>query len=157
MFWVQSPVVRHTSTYGVFPSERTECILITLAVDFLNSSPLHSTTTSLANKCPTKLLCLLSTEVVKFTMLLSVDQIRNIGIAGRSASVLSVLGIATIIVTFCLSPQFRNPIHRIIFINALFNVFDVIATTISISGPAAGNHSALCQFQGFLMQTYVQS
>jgi len=88
-------------------------------------------------------------------MTLSVDQIRTIGIVGRCASALSIIGIATIIVTFCLSPQFRNPIHRVIFINALFNVFDVIATTISVSGPAAGNHSALCQFQGFLMQTYV--
>jgi hypothetical protein len=88
-------------------------------------------------------------------MTLSEGQLHTLAIVERSASILSILGIATIIGTFCLSRQFRNPIHRIIFINAFYNLDDVTATTISLSGPAAGNHSALCQFQGFLMQMYV--
>ncbi|KAF4630333.1 hypothetical protein G7Y89_g7807 [Cudoniella acicularis] len=87
-------------------------------------------------------------------MTLSEDQLHTLGIVGRCASILSILGIATIISAFCFSRQFRNPIHRLIFINALYNLFDVTATTISLSGPEAGNSSALCQFQGFLMQMF---
>lgn len=85
------------------------------------------------------------------------EQIRTLTIVERSASVLSVIGIVTIIATFSLSSQFRNPIHRIVFINAFYNLFDVTATFISLSGPAAGNDSKLCQFQGFLMQMYVSN
>ncbi|KAH6678704.1 putative cAMP receptor [Halenospora varia] len=81
-------------------------------------------------------------------------QLLALTIVERCASVLSWLGIATIIGTFTLSRHFRNPVNRIIFINAFFNIFDVTATTISLSGPEAGNHSALCQFQGFLMQMF---
>lgn len=83
------------------------------------------------------------------------DQLRTLTIVERCASLLSILGIATIIGAFCLSQHFRNPINRIIFINAFYNILDVAATTISLSGPAAGDGSSLCQFQGFLMQMYV--
>jgi len=83
------------------------------------------------------------------------DQIRALTLVERSASTLSVIGISTIIFTFCLSMQFRSPIHRIVFINAFYNIFDVTATFISLSGPEAGSSSKLCQFQGFLMQMYV--
>jgi hypothetical protein len=83
------------------------------------------------------------------------DQIHTLTVVERSASVLSVLGIATIILTFLFSGQFRNPIHRIVFINAFYNIFDVTATFISLSGPEAGNTSKLCQFQGFLNQMCV--
>jgi hypothetical protein len=85
-------------------------------------------------------------------MTLSHNQLHILALVERSASIISALGVATIIGTFCFSPQFRNPIHRVIFINAFYNVFDVTATMISLSGPEAGNTSALCQFQGFLMQ-----
>jgi hypothetical protein len=90
-------------------------------------------------------------------MSLTAEQIHTLGVVGRASSALSIVGVATIIGTFCFSRHFRNPIHRIIFINAFYNLFDVIATTISVGGPAAGNHSALCQFQGFCLQMYVQS
>ncbi|PMD45810.1 putative cAMP receptor [Hyaloscypha variabilis F] len=81
-------------------------------------------------------------------------QMEVLTIVERSASVLSTIGIATIIGTFCFSRQFRNPIQRIVFINAFYNIFDVTATFISLSGPEAGNSSRLCQFQGFLMQMF---
>lgn len=77
-----------------------------------------------------------------------------LAVVERTASVLSSLGIIAIIGTFSFSRQFRNPIHRLIFINAFYSIFDVTATFISLSGPDAGNHSALCQFQGFLMQMF---
>jgi hypothetical protein len=93
-------------------------------------------------------------EEPDFTMILSHEQLHTLAIVERSASVLSILGILTVIGVFCYSPQFRNPMHRIVLINALYNLFDVTATFISVSGPEAGDSSALCQFQGFLMQMY---
>lgn len=39
-------------------------------------------------------------------------------------------------------------------INAFYNLFDFIATMISVSGPMAGNESGLCRFQAFCLQMY---
>lgn len=89
-------------------------------------------------------------------MPLTDDQLWTLQVVERVASAFSFLGIATIIATFCLSEHYRNPIHRLILINSFFNFFDAVATMISLSGPRAGNGTALCQFQGFLMQMYVQ-
>ncbi|KAK4232913.1 hypothetical protein C8A03DRAFT_39425 [Achaetomium macrosporum] len=72
----------------------------------------------------------------------------------RAASTLSALGVITIIATFAMSKHFRNPMHRLIVINAFYNALDVVCTMISTSGPDAGNGSALCQFQGFLNQMF---
>jgi hypothetical protein len=83
---------------------------------------------------------------------LTEEQTRILMALTRTASVLSAFGVITIITTFCMSRHFRNPMHRLIFINAFFNAFDVTCTLISVSGPHAGNKSALCQFQGFLNQ-----
>ena len=87
-------------------------------------------------------------------MPLSNDQLRALEAVERSASALSILGIAIIIIVFWSSPQFRNPIHRLILFNAFYNIFDVTLTMISLAGPRAGNESALCQFQAFLNQMY---
>jgi hypothetical protein len=83
---------------------------------------------------------------------LSDDQLRVLEIVERTASSLSLLGILTIIGAFTLSKNFRNPMHRLIFLNAFYNIFDFICTMISVDGPKAGDHSSLCQFQGFLNQ-----
>lgn len=91
-----------------------------------------------------------------FTMSLSNEQLRALTIVERCASSLSILGVATIIGTFSFSRHFRNPIQRIIFINAFYNLFDFIATMISLDGPDSGNGSALCQFQAFSLQMCVQ-
>ena len=85
----------------------------------------------------------------------SPEELNQIAIAGRVSSVLSILGSFTIIGAFALSRHFRSPIHRIIFFNAFYNLFDSVATMISTSGPAAGDTSSLCQFQGFALQMYV--
>ncbi|KAJ5935780.1 hypothetical protein N7466_005327 [Penicillium verhagenii] len=87
-------------------------------------------------------------------MTLTAEQISAIGIAGRVTSVLSMLGTITIICAFVFSRHFRSPIHRIIFFNAFYNLFDSIATMISVSGPEAGDYSPLCQFQGFALQMF---
>ncbi|KAJ5730919.1 uncharacterized protein N7483_005427 [Penicillium malachiteum] len=87
-------------------------------------------------------------------MVLTAEQINNIGITGRVTSSLSMLGTITIISTFVFSRHFRSPIHRIIFFNAFFNLLDSVATMISVSGPEAGDYSSLCQFQGFALQMF---
>lgn len=79
----------------------------------------------------------------------------RIAIAGRIASGLSILGVFTIIGTFCLSRYCRSPIHRIIFYNSFYNLIDSTATIVSINGPQAGDTSPLCQFQGFVLQMCV--
>jgi hypothetical protein len=81
-------------------------------------------------------------------------QLQTLTIVTRVASALSALGVLTIIATYCLSKHFRNPMHRLIVINAFYNALDVTCTMISTSGPKAGNPSALCQFQGFLNQMF---
>ncbi|CAM1510825.1 Fc.00g083380.m01.CDS01 [Cosmosporella sp. VM-42] len=92
--------------------------------------------------------------LIRGEVALTDGQLKGLEIVQRTASALSALGVITIITVFCLAPQFRNPMHRLIFINAFYNAFDVTCTMISISGPAAGNSSALCQFQGFLNQMF---
>ncbi|KAK4159986.1 hypothetical protein QBC43DRAFT_326207 [Cladorrhinum sp. PSN259] len=85
---------------------------------------------------------------------LSDGQRKTLEIVTRFASALSALGVILIIITFCVSRHFRNPMHRLIFINAFYNAFDVICTGTSVSGYRWGNTSALCQFQGFLNQMF---
>ncbi|KAL4875125.1 hypothetical protein BJY04DRAFT_211529 [Aspergillus karnatakaensis] len=87
-------------------------------------------------------------------MKLSHEQLRHLSIAGRTASALSLLGVGTIIATFTLSDKFRSPTHRIMLINAFYNLFDFIATMISVSGPEAGEDSGLCRFQAFSLQMF---
>ncbi|KAL2840527.1 hypothetical protein BJY01DRAFT_20337 [Aspergillus pseudoustus] len=81
-------------------------------------------------------------------------QLYRLSIAGRTSSALSLLGVATIFTTFAFSENFRSPTHRIMLINAFYNLFDFIATMISVSGPAAGDESGLCRFQGFCLQMF---
>ena len=83
---------------------------------------------------------------------LDAGQLLTLTILTRVASGLSALGVMTIIGIFWYSKHFRNPMHRLIVINAFYNALDVVCTMISTSGPKAGNTSALCQFQGFLNQ-----
>ncbi|KAJ5963588.1 uncharacterized protein N7479_003464 [Penicillium vulpinum] len=87
-------------------------------------------------------------------MSLSREELKGIAIAGRVSSVFSILGSFTIIGAFYFSQHFRSPIHRIIFFNAFYNLFDSVATVISTSGPTAGDTSSLCQFQGFALQMF---
>ena len=88
-------------------------------------------------------------------MALTDEQRDTLAAVTRAASTLSAIGVIAIIATFSLSRHFRNPMHRLIFINAFYNAFDVVCTMISVSGYSGGNKSALCQFQGFLNQMWV--
>lgn len=86
---------------------------------------------------------------------LTKKQLETFMICSQIASGLSGLGVITIIVTFCLSPRFRNPLQRLIFINAFYTLFDAGSILISRNGPDAGDSSALCQAQAFLNQMLV--
>src|SRR4051794_37088767 len=90
-------------------------------------------------------------------VVLTAAQSLQLEVVTRTASALSAVGVLLIITVFIRSPHFRNPMHRLIFINAFYNAFDVACTMMSVSGPKAGNASPLCQFQAFLNQMYVQT
>lgn len=67
-------------------------------------------------------------------------------------SILSILGTNFILGTFVAFPAFRKPINRLILYAAIGNALTNVATLISVSGIRYGEGSALCEFQGFLIQ-----
>ena len=73
----------------------------------------------------------------------------------RVNSVVSICSIMFILVTFLCFPSFNKPINRLIFFAGWGNLGSTIASLISEAGPLAGPDSALCQFQGFLVQMYL--
>src|SRR5436190_10895698 len=82
-------------------------------------------------------------------------QIRSLVVIERIASVLSLLGTVFIISMFVSSPHFRKPINRLVFYASIGNAFMSIGTIISREGIERGDSSAICQFQGFILQMYV--
>ena len=83
---------------------------------------------------------------------LSASQLNALVITERVNSVVSVLGIFFILLTYGFSHHFNKPINRLIFFAAFSNLGTNIASLISTSGPLAGAASPLCQIQGFLVQ-----
>lgn len=83
---------------------------------------------------------------------LTQDQFRAIEITERLTSTLSLVGTSYIIVTFLTSHAFRKPINRLVFYAAWGNIVCNVGTLMSRSGIHAGEGSALCQLQGFLIQ-----
>ena len=73
----------------------------------------------------------------------------------RVGSCFSLAGIAFIFATYLLSPYFQKSINRQIFYASIGNLGVNIAALISVDGVLAGQEfagSALCQFQGFMVQ-----
>lgn len=87
-------------------------------------------------------------------MSLTASQTQDIIIIERIASVLSLLGATFVIVTFSIDEKFRKPINRLVFLATFGNILTNVATLISVAGVEAGEPSAICQFQGFLIQWY---
>jgi hypothetical protein len=79
-------------------------------------------------------------------------ELRGLEIAERVSSVLSVLGCFFVIATFISFKIFRKPINRLVFFATFGNLATNVATLISRSGILAGENSALCQFQAFIIQ-----
>ena len=72
----------------------------------------------------------------------------------RLNSILSLIGVFFILLTFLFSSAFNKPINRLIFFASWGNLGMIVAALISQEGPRAGQDSALCQWQAFLIQMY---
>ena len=75
----------------------------------------------------------------------------------RIASAFSLAGTTFIFFTFIFNKNFRKPINRLVFYASWGNTLCNVATLISMAGIAASKNSALCQFQGFLIQMFVST
>ena len=80
------------------------------------------------------------------------SQIHAIETAERVASVFSLMGTTTIMVTFLSSSAFRKPVNRLIFYTSWGNTLNSMVSLSSHAGIRAGQHSALCQLQAFFCQ-----
>lgn len=90
-------------------------------------------------------------------MSFNANQMRVIEVSERTMSVLSLIGSLFIISTFIAFPFFRKPINRLVFYASIGNILCNTATLISTSGLGAGESSSLCQFQGVLIQWWVEN
>lgn len=73
-------------------------------------------------------------------------------ITERVNSIISLVGIAFILLSYLLTPYFSKPINRLVFFATWGNLGSHIASLISGAGPDAGDAAPLCQFQAFLVQ-----
>jgi hypothetical protein len=77
-----------------------------------------------------------------------------ITVSQRVMSILSIIGSIFIITTFLKWHYFRKPINRLVFYASFGNVTVNIATFIGTAAIGT-DPSALCEFQGILIQWYV--
>ncbi|OBT61292.1 hypothetical protein VE03_09587 [Pseudogymnoascus sp. 23342-1-I1] len=82
-------------------------------------------------------------------------ELKAIEYAERVTSAFSIGGCFFVIVTFTAMKIFRKPINRLVFFATFGNLATNVATLISRSGIWAGNDSAMCQIQAFLIQTFM--
>ena len=80
------------------------------------------------------------------------NQLSSLETTERVASCFSLVGTIFIFITFVSSPNFRKPINRLVFYASWGNTLCNVATLMSESPIRLGQHSHLCQFQGFLIQ-----
>lgn len=86
---------------------------------------------------------------------LSASQTQALVATERVNSIISLLGIAFILLTYLFTPYFSKPINRLVFYATWGNLGSHIASLISEAGPDAGQTAPLCQFQAFLVQMWV--
>ena len=87
---------------------------------------------------------------------LSDAQLYALQFTERLTSALSLLGFFFIVYTYLFCKGFAKPINRLIFYAAWGNLGTVVAGLIANNGINAGQDSALCQFQAFVIQMCVQ-
>ncbi|KAI0157336.1 hypothetical protein GGR57DRAFT_63893 [Xylariaceae sp. FL1272] len=80
--------------------------------------------------------------------------LHTIVVIERIGSVLSLLGCLVIIITFSTSSTFHKPINRLVFYASFGNILTNIGTLIAMAY-VDQEDSAGCQFQGFLIQTFL--
>jgi hypothetical protein len=79
-------------------------------------------------------------------------QLNAFQIAERVSSILSLVGCAFILITYCSSSSFRKPVRTLIFYASFGNILSTVATLIARDGIKAGQNSVLCQLQAFFIQ-----
>jgi len=77
------------------------------------------------------------------------DIIQNVERAGAS---LSLVGVSFIFIAFALFKRLRTVPNTFILFASIANVGASIACLIGYDGILAGDQSAVCQFQGFLLE-----
>jgi hypothetical protein len=82
-------------------------------------------------------------------------QLYSLMVTERVMASLSLMGTVFIMGMFIWSPHFRKPINRLVFYASFGNIFMSVGVLISTDGIKHGSGSAICQFQGFLIQMYV--
>lgn len=82
-------------------------------------------------------------------------QLDAISITERTCSAVSIAASSIVIATFVWSRSFRKPINRLAFYAAFGNILANVGTLVSESGIQREPHTALCQFQGFMIQWLV--
>lgn len=85
----------------------------------------------------------------------SEKQFRDIDITERLGSVISLIGSAFVVISFCSSAAFRKPIRRLVFYASFGNILSSVSTLIARDGIKAGQFSALCQLQSFFIQQWM--
>jgi len=80
------------------------------------------------------------------------EQLHVLEVTERVAASFSFVGCCFILLTFSLSPRFRKPVNRLIFYASWGNFLSLIAAFMSHVAIEAGPTSALCQFQGFIIE-----
>lgn len=70
----------------------------------------------------------------------------------RVTACISVTGTLILITTFAIFKEFRTLSNTLIFYASFANLFANVAALIGGSGFTKGVNSALCQFQGFLLE-----
>ncbi|KAL8871371.1 MAG: hypothetical protein Q9174_002780 [Haloplaca sp. 1 TL-2023] len=86
---------------------------------------------------------------------LTSSQVFALVITERVVSVVSIIGIFFILLTFYFLKSFNKPINRLIFLASFGNLGMNIACLISEDGLEAGVNAPLCQFQAFLIQMFL--
>lgn len=86
---------------------------------------------------------------------LTADQFRALLVTERVNSIISIVSILFIVITYIFVPGFNKPINRLIFFASFGNLGSSVAALISEVGPTAGASSAICKFQAFLVQMFL--
>lgn len=94
-------------------------------------------------------------EKTTLEMVLTDQQFYAIEVTERLGSALSLVGTAFIIGTFLYDKAFHRPINRLVFYASWGNIMANVGTLISMSAIDLGVNKPLCQFQAFMIQTFM--
>lgn len=86
---------------------------------------------------------------------LTESQLRALVATERVNSIVSIVSIIFVVLTYLFAPGFNKPINRLIFFASFGNLGSNIAALISEVGVRAGSGAPVCKFQAFLVQMFL--